>query len=370
MVPKADMQHIGKISRPEKPPVFKREQFLVTQVTIEVDGLWMSAEEAVTHCQNDFGNECFVITGWNPWCQSDDENQNIARNVKLSERLLVEGGHVMRALGEGRFGNWPTEESFAVWGLKDRKVKEIARDFLQEAVFVISENIQTITSTEADKCWIRSMAHDEVEDRVAGISRTLPDVLLTEGGYDSVSLEPMNDENEGWLYLRDFTIESTGSTYSLAHNQLAQSFSESLALIDRNSRLEVPSALITPELSRRMLVEFELAQAEQDVIDREVNSSDFQVYVIEFDPPLPAAREGQRSVYVGETSKEPESRFLQHKDEISKLSNRQVLQNECRLNWELFMHIPKARTRRESRALEALTAEILRDKGFHVIGGH
>ena len=34
------------------------------------------------------------------------------------------------------------------------------------------------------------------------------------------------------------------------------------------------------------------------------------------------------------------------------------------------MHIPKARTRRESRALEALTAEILRDKGFHVIGGH
>ena len=366
----ADMQHIEKMNRPDKPPVFMREQFLVTQVTVEVDGEWLPAEEAVIRCEGDFGSECFVITGWNPWCQSADEDQNYARNMELSERLLDEGGHVMRALGEGRFGNWPAEASFAVWGIKDRKVKEIARDFLQEAVFVISENIQTITSTEADKCWIRSMAHDEVEERVSGIRRTLPDVLLTEGSYDSVSLEPINDENEGWLYLRDFTVESTGSIYSLAHNQLSKSLGESLALIDRNSRLEVPSASITSELRRRMLIEFELAQAEQDVIDREISSSDFQIYVIEFDHPLKAAREGQRSVYVGETSKEPESRFMQHKDETSKLGNRQVLKNECRLNWDLFMHIPKARTRRESRALEALTAEILRDKGFHVIGGH
>jgi hypothetical protein len=85
---------------------------------------------------------------------------------------------------------------------------------------------------------------------------------------------------------------------------------------------------------------------------------------------LPKALPTQRCVYVGETSKTPELRFEQHKNPESSLSNSDVFEFACSLNPSLYRAIPRPRTRRESRALEARAAELLRRQGFFVIGGH
>ena len=60
---------IEPITRPATPPVFVREQYLITEVTVNLDGTWVSAEEAQVELEATYGPEFFVITAWNPWCQ-------------------------------------------------------------------------------------------------------------------------------------------------------------------------------------------------------------------------------------------------------------------------------------------------------------
>ena len=360
---------IEPIPRPTTPPVFVREQYLITEVTVNLDGTWVSAEEAQVELEATYGPEFFVITAWNPWCQVSTDEENLINNITLAVQLELAGYKYLKAIGKGRIGNWPAEESFAVWGIREKAIKQLARDFNQEAIFVISSNLQSITSTEKSDCWIRSMFHDEGESRRVTICRSLHDTLVEDGGFDTERLA-LTSSSGFWLYLNDFSDDKSGSTFALVHNQLSANSKSQFALVDRESQIELAASEWSEWLLQRANLEYELAQAQQDALDRNQSEGGFRVYVIEFEGSLPKASASQRCVYVGETSKTPELRFAQHKDPESKLSNSDVRKYPCNLNPSLYRALPRPSTRRESRALEARTAEVLRREGFFVIGGH
>ena len=342
---------------------------MITEVTVNLDGTWVSAEEAQVELEETYGPEFFVITAWNPWCQVSTDEENLINNIALAVQLELGGHKYLKAIGKGRIGNWPAEESFAVWGIKEKAIKQLARDFSQEAIFVISSNLQSITSTEKSDCWIRSMFHDEGESRRATICRSLYDTLVEDGGFDTDKLT-LTSSSGFWLYLNDFSDDKSGNTFALVHNQLSANSKSQYALVDRETQIELAASEWSEWLLQRANLEYELAQAQQDALDRNQIEGGFRVYVIEFEGSLPKASASQRCVYVGETSKTPELRFAQHQDPESKLSNSDVRKYPCNLNPSLYRALPRPRTRRESRALEARTAEVLRREGFFVIGGH
>ena len=360
---------IEPIPRPAAPPVFVREQYLITEVSVDLDGTWVSAAEAQVELEEAYGSEFFVITAWNPWCQVSTDRKNLINNVSLAAQLEQTGYKYLKAIGKGRVGTWPAEESFAVWGIKDKEIKQLARDFFQEAIFVISSNLQSITSTEKSHCWIRSMLHEEAESKLSTICRSLHDTLVEDGGFDAEKLA-LTSSSGFWLYLHDFSDDKSGRTFALAHNQLSMHPISQYTLVDREAQIELATSEWSDWLLQRANIEYELAQARQDALDRNQSEGKFRVYVIEFEGSLPEASASQRCVYVGETSKTPELRFAQHKDPESKLANSDVRKYPCNLNTALYRALPRTPTRRESRALEAKTAELLRRKGFFVIGGH
>ena len=360
---------IDPTPRPTNQPVFVREHYLVTEVLVNLDGEWVSAEYAQAQLEKEYGPEFFVITAWNPWCQASTDEENLINNVTLAVQLELAGYKYLKAVGKGRIGNWPAEESFAVWGIKEKEIKRLAREFSQEAIFIISSNLQTVTSTENSYCWLRSMQHDEVVTRLGSICRSLHQTLVEDGGFDANSLQ-LSTKKGFWQYLHDFADEISGQTFSLVHNHSGDATDRRFVLIERELQAEINFSDFDDWLLTRANIEYELAQARQDATDRSQSEGKFQVYVIEFEGKLPKALPSQRCVYVGETSKTPELRFEQHKDPESILSNSDVFKYACSLNPSLYRAIPRPRTRRESRALEAKTAELLRRKEFYVIGGH
>jgi hypothetical protein len=95
----------------------------------------------------------------------------------------------------------------------------------------------------------------------------------------------------------------------------------------------------------------------------------YRVYVIELDPAAcPRARSGQVCLYVGETADTPEERFSEHKRGYR--ASRVVRRHGIRLRPDIYRLFPPARTRDESRRLEARVAERLRLQGYIVFGGH
>jgi hypothetical protein len=95
----------------------------------------------------------------------------------------------------------------------------------------------------------------------------------------------------------------------------------------------------------------------------------YRVYVIELDPKAArGARPGTTCVYVGETADTPEERFAEHLR--GHRASRVVKRFGLRLRPDIYRLFPLARTREESRRLEAKVAERLRLQGYVVFGGH
>ena len=95
----------------------------------------------------------------------------------------------------------------------------------------------------------------------------------------------------------------------------------------------------------------------------------YRIYVIELDPRAGrGARPGATCVYVGETADTPEERFAEHRRGYR--ASRVVKRFGVRLRPDIYRLFPLARTREESRRLEAKVAARLRMQGYVVFGGH
>lgn len=95
----------------------------------------------------------------------------------------------------------------------------------------------------------------------------------------------------------------------------------------------------------------------------------YRVYVIELDAKASRrSRPGSTCLYVGETADTPEERFAEHLR--GHKASRVVRRYGLRLRPDIYRLFPLARTRPESRRLEARVAERLRLQGYVVFGGH
>jgi hypothetical protein len=95
----------------------------------------------------------------------------------------------------------------------------------------------------------------------------------------------------------------------------------------------------------------------------------YRVYVIELDPSAcRGVPSGATCVYVGETADTPEERFAEHLR--GHRASRVVKRYGVRLRPDIYRLFPLARTREQSRRLEAKVAERLRLQGYVVFGGH
>lgn len=104
--------------------------YLAAIVTVEIDGQWMSADNAVMSV----GEDLHVITAWNPGPLRLSGDVNRSRNRDLRARLGPHSSRLYRALGADP-GSEYAEESWGASGLSDETALAIAREFDQVAIF-------------------------------------------------------------------------------------------------------------------------------------------------------------------------------------------------------------------------------------------
>ena len=113
--------------------------YLKTRVTIEEHGRLVDAVDAdvVKH------RVVHVITAWNPGDLRPSDQENLAANDALKERLVALGLHPIRAIGSDPDSSH-FEESWAASGLTDAEARTIGADFGQAAVFRLDARSQTV----------------------------------------------------------------------------------------------------------------------------------------------------------------------------------------------------------------------------------
>jgi len=123
--------------------------YLATHVTVEVDGGWVSAPEAVGL----IGQPLHVITAWNPGDDRPADAQNEAANSLLLSDLEVLETRVLPALGSDPSSDH-AEKSWAVTGISEESAIELGVKYGQVAIFRLEAEGQTVLS--CDGTWSRS----------------------------------------------------------------------------------------------------------------------------------------------------------------------------------------------------------------------
>ena len=104
------------------------------------------------------------------------------------------------------------------------------------------------------------------------------------------------------------------------------------------------------------------------VLDPANGNETYTIYIINLiDESAPDPAPG-KWVYVGETSKNPEERFDEHKNGTR--ANKAAREHGRDLNYDLMKDIPQLCFKQDSKWLEAHTGEELRSRGYVVEGAH
>lgn len=191
--------------------------------------------------------------------------------------------------------------------------------------------------------------------------------------------ELSSDYGPPWPYGQKFRV----STSTLDPGERVRTLASSKYLSHRNLAPHVICA--RPDLydDQEFTSTEEAKRAKRNLIERLwaeghwVNESGtaFHVYVIELSNGV-GIKTGRRDLpwlYVGETSKNPRDRILQHKEGAMKgrrrIYNRSAHEHYVCPREDLYGSIPAVFTRGESRQLEAKTALRLETEGYSVIWG-
>lgn len=109
-----------------------------TSTVIHIDGP-EGAVEVRPNCPPDrwpWSGPIYVVTGWNPGRKACDR-ENAAANARLEDHLRAAGYRIWPAVGRSVDGTW-SELSYAVAGIDQVDIIDLARRFGQLAVFVVS----------------------------------------------------------------------------------------------------------------------------------------------------------------------------------------------------------------------------------------
>lgn len=113
--------------------------YLATEVTIQENGIWMSAFEFCV--KNDFA--IHVITAWNPGDDRFDSVQNEERNQQLRAEIRALKCKVFPARGSDTESDY-YEDSWASIGLSDEQAIDLGRKYEQVAIFRIDSSRQRV----------------------------------------------------------------------------------------------------------------------------------------------------------------------------------------------------------------------------------
>lgn len=120
-------------------PSFHREATSNTSYWIDVDppivlriGQTNAALDALlsTHKVTEWA----FITGFNPSSETRPLEQNLALNVKLSQRIDTAGYAMLDGHDHSDCNGWPDEKSFLVLGITCEAAREIGREFGQVGI--------------------------------------------------------------------------------------------------------------------------------------------------------------------------------------------------------------------------------------------
>lgn len=113
--------------------------YLATEVTVQENGMWMSAfdyclkNDALIH----------VLTAWNPGDDRFDAAQNAERNQQLMTDLQALNCHVLPARGSDPESDY-YEDSWVAIGLSDELAIDLGRKYEQVAIFRIDSSRQRV----------------------------------------------------------------------------------------------------------------------------------------------------------------------------------------------------------------------------------
>ena len=128
--------------------------YVATHVTVEVNGGWVSAPEAVGL----IGQSLHVITAWNPGDDRPTDAQNEAANSLLRSDLEILGTRVLPALGSDPNSDH-AEKSWAVAGISEESAIELGVKYGQVAIFRLEAESQTVLS--CDGTWSQSRDYSQ-----------------------------------------------------------------------------------------------------------------------------------------------------------------------------------------------------------------
>ena len=109
-----------------------------------------------------FDEPMYVITAFNPHGRVREHWQNEQENARLAGQLLAAGAALSRAVGGAIGGHVPgaaeapsdttvAEASFLVWGVDEEVVAQAARDFGQEAYFVLEDEEVSVVGAFSER---------------------------------------------------------------------------------------------------------------------------------------------------------------------------------------------------------------------------
>ena len=139
---------------PEDDPARFEDLYLSTHVTVEVNGIWVSAPEAVGL----IGQSLHVVTAWNPGDDRPTDAENEAANSLLRSDLEILGTRVLPALGSDPNSDH-AEKSWAVAGISEESAIELGVKYGQVAIFRLEAESQTVLS--CDGTWSRSRDYSQ-----------------------------------------------------------------------------------------------------------------------------------------------------------------------------------------------------------------
>jgi len=281
----------------------------------------------------------------------------------------------LRAIGSDFFGCWPVEESCAVIGVSDRQALKIARDFGQEAVFRVSTQTQDVLFVKGAEI---SVPVEVLSERRARMRESLSDFLERTLG---ISTGPTGELSEprGWWLCGD--PMSFGATGEPSHLRIVRSLDDGtplgkplVAIVDTESgdvdRITPPRRRVESETLRALVgSRIHLDRCAWSDEMRSLVANRYRIYVWAPHRAYPDAPTGKKSLYVGVTGKSVEERIAQHRGDPPVKSARWVRKYDGRLELSLMPDVclPTSPT---AKAFEEWWANLLRYRGYFVMGGH
>ena len=356
---------IGKNARMLITPEHLRQTYLNSVITIELQGTWMSPDEALDR----LGQPIIVVTASNPEHKVLTDAENRALNRDLFDQLLAGDLDVLPARGTSPDTAWQ-EEGWAVLGLTQKWARGIWRSWGQDAIFELRDGQQRVLGCFSS--WVRSRSLTCEDDWSSELPTFSAAVASTLGV--SVSTGIARAEWPGWSHDGDLHLpcpECSTSLHLFGADLVSKAgapYRSSIFVCTEEPRALLPNEVPKPYLGAARARRAYLISADDADVRGDLGRS-YWAYVIELSDEIEQpAGVTKPWVYVGQSSRTPGERFEQHRSGYK--ASKWVKNYGVRLLPDLYRDQPVLRTQAEALSYEAWLAAHLEAHGFPVKGGH